>query len=306
MRGDRLAVALAGTALAGPVIGAAARALSPRPGRGRRFDGRLVEIFDEGDGPVVLLIHGLLGNMLNFSRLVPRLGGFRVLAFDRAGAGRSASAPPAGETLAAQAALAAEVLEAAGRRPAVVVGHSLGGAVALQLAADRPDLVAGIVTLGALTRPMDPRLVTPGAALGRAAPLREALARGATLPLMSVIGPPVAWMSFTPDPVPPGFLVWGGGFLAGQPRAVSGALRDLDVVDRGIGALQPRLPDLRMPVTILQGAEDHVIWPDHAHHLKETLPHAALRMVAGAGHMLPVIHPGVCAAAIRATADRAF
>lgn len=284
-------------------MGAVARALSPRPGRSRRFGDRHIEVFDEGDGPVLLLIHGLFGNMLNFSRMLPLLDGFRVLAFDRAGAGRSASAPRGGETLAAQAALAAEVLEAAGGRPALVVGHSLGGAVALQLAADRPDLVAGVVTLGGLTRPMDPRVVTPGAAIGRTPPLREALARGATLPLMSLVGPVIAWMSFTPDGLPPGFLVWGGGLLAGQPRAVAGALRDLDVADRGIGALQPRLSGLRMPVTIVQGTEDHVVWPDQAQHLKAKVPHAVLRMVPGASHMLPVIYPEVCAAAIRETAD---
>lgn len=259
----------------------------------------MVEVLDQGDGPAVLLIHGLFGNMLNFSRLMPLLQGHRLLAFDRPGAGRSQSAPPGGQTLAAQAALAAEVLEAAGGRPAVVVGHSLGGAVALQLAADRPDLVAGLVTLGGLTRPLDPRLVSPAAALGRTPPLREALARGATLPLMSLIGPPIAWMSFTPDGLPPDFLIAGGGLLAGQPRAVSGALRDLDVADRGIGALQPRLPGLRMPLTIVQGTEDHVILPAQAHHLKAQVPHATLHMVPEASHMLPYTRAKAVARFIR-------
>lgn len=290
---------LAGSALAGTATGAAARALSPRPGQGIILGGRRVEVFDEGEGPVVLLIHGLFGNMLNFSRLIPLLGGHRVLAFDRPGAGRSDPAPEGGQTLAAQAALAAEVLEAAGGRPAIVVGHSLGGAVALQLAADRPDLVAGLVTLGGLARPIDPRVVTAPAALGRTPPLREALARGATLPLMSVVGPVILCMSFTPEALPPGFMIWGGGMLAGQPRAVSGALRDLDVIDRGIGTLQPRLQRLRMPLTILQGTGDRVVRPDHGRHLKSRVPHAALRMVRGASHMLPVMHPALVARAIR-------
>ncbi|MRX49226.1 alpha/beta fold hydrolase [Paracoccus sp. S-4012] len=302
-KGKRRLGLLAATVLAGPLVGAVARRISPRPGQARGFGGRAVEVFDEGEGPVVLLIHGLFGNMLNFSRLIPQLGGFRVLAYDRRGAGRSASAPKGGERLEAQAALAAEMLEAAGGRPAIVVGHSLGGAVALQLAADRPDLVAGLVTLGALTRPMAPQLTAAAAALGRATPLREALARGATQPLMATIGPPIALMSFAPDPAPAGFMIWGGGLMAGQPRAVSGALRDLDVADRGIRALQPRLGQIEAPALILHGREDDVVRFGQAEHAAATLPHAELRPMPG-GHMMPVIRPKAVAAAIREMAGR--
>jgi len=208
--------------------------LVPPRGRRLRLGGRSVRVIDEGAGPPVVLIHGLGGQAENFAALTPHLAGFRRLSIDRAGAGRSAAAPPGAEALPAQAARIAAVMEAAATGPAVVVGHSLGGAVALQLAADRPDLVRGLVLCGALTQPDFPRLSRFGARLGAAPALREGVAHLPGVPALGLVSPWLLWLCFTPDPMPPGFLRWGGGMLVGQPRAIAGVLRDARVVAEGI------------------------------------------------------------------------
>lgn len=290
-----LGVASAATGLA---VGAAARALVPVEGRPIRMsNGRRVQVLDRGDGPPVVLIHGLGGQLQNFARLVPLLRDHRVLAIDRAGAGRSAPAARGGATLPAQAALIAEAMAARGIGPAVIVGHSLGGAVALQLAADRPDLVSGVVTIGALTRPVHPRLAAVGRAVGEAPPLREAMAHLLTAPSLPFATPWFLWLIFAPERMPRDFLLHDGALLAAQPRAVSGVLRDLDVVARGIGTLQSRLPGLAMPVTALHATGDRVLGPAEARHLASLVPQARLELVPG-GHMLPVTQPALVAQAI--------
>lgn len=296
MRG--LARLILGSLAAGAIIGGVARAVVPQAGRMLRVNGRRVQIRDAGSGPAVVMIHGLSGQMQNFARLWPLLRDHRVVTMDRAGAGRSGPAAPHGASLRAQAAGVAAVMEELGTGPAILVGHSLGGAVVLQLAADRPDLVAGVVTLGALTRPVHERLSGATMALATVPPAREVAAYLLTAPLLPVVGPWMLWLSFAPEPMPPGFLRWGGALLATQPRAVAGVMRDIEVVAQGIGALQPRLPGLRMPVTALHGAQDHVLSPDHARHLAAAVPQTDLRIVPG-GHMLPVTQPELVAQPIR-------
>ncbi|MHA6796891.1 alpha/beta fold hydrolase [Pseudonocardia bannensis] len=97
-----------------------------------------------GDGPPVLLLHGLMGRATTWwpqTRWLTRHG--RVLAVDARGHGRSQAAGP--WTTARMAADAAEVIEQAGAGPAVVIGHSMGGLHGLVLAAQRPDLVRALV-----------------------------------------------------------------------------------------------------------------------------------------------------------------
>ena len=302
LRGDnwrRLLALAAGSAAAGLAIGVTARALVPVAGRPLRLvNGREVQVLDRGSGPAVVMIHGLGGQMQNFARVIPLLQDYRVIAIDRAGAGRSQPAAPGESTLAMQAALVAEVMEARGVGSAVIVGHSLGGAVALQLAADRPDLVSGVVTIGALTRPVHPRLAAVGRAVGAAPPLREAMAHLATAPSLPFAAPWFLRLIFAPESMPRDFLTHDGGLLAVQPRAVSGVMRDLDVVARGIGALQTRLPHLAMPVTALHATGDRVLGPGEARHLKSRVPQTRLWLTPG-GHMLPVTQPTLVARAIR-------
>ncbi len=120
------------------------------------FEERIVEVrggrvrsLVGGEGPPVVLVHGLTGAASNFVSLAPLLASrFRVLVPELPGHGGS---PPlaAAPNLDALAEPVHAAASAEGMLPAVVVGHSLGGLVALRLAMRRPDAVRGLVLAGA-------------------------------------------------------------------------------------------------------------------------------------------------------------
>jgi len=112
---------------------------------------------EETRRPAMLLLHGLSSNAHYWGRLAGSLTGRRIVALDQRGHGASA-APATGyepSSLAADAAALVERLEL-GR--VVVAGHSWGASIALQLAADRPDLVSGLAVIDGPVRSMAERM----------------------------------------------------------------------------------------------------------------------------------------------------
>jgi lipase len=96
--------------------------------------------------PQILAVHGLTGHGLRWQTLATRhLPEFAIVAPDLIGHGRSSWAAP--WNIDANVGALAGLLDAEADGPVVVVGHSFGGAVALDLAAARPDLVAALVLL---------------------------------------------------------------------------------------------------------------------------------------------------------------
>jgi lipase len=96
--------------------------------------------------PQALAIHGLTGHGQRWRTLATRhLTEFAIAAPDLLGHGRSSWAAP--WTIDSNVAALADLLDADTAGPVVVVGHSFGGAIALNLAAARPDLVAALVLL---------------------------------------------------------------------------------------------------------------------------------------------------------------
>jgi pimeloyl-ACP methyl ester carboxylesterase len=116
------------------------------PPRGKfiDIDGVRLHYIDKGSGPTLLLIHGLAGQVLNFTHsLLGRLThDFRVVILDRPGSGYSLRPDATLAPLAAQARIISRFCQALGLERPVIVGHSLGGAIALALALDHPEQVA--------------------------------------------------------------------------------------------------------------------------------------------------------------------
>jgi len=133
------------------------------PGRGEFF------LRDTGgDGPVVMLLHGWMANAdLNWCGAYGALAdaGYRVLAIDHRGHGRGLrqSEPFRLADCAADAAAAMRALDAA---PGIVVGYSMGGAIAQLVARDHPDVVSGLVLSATAQHWQDPETRRAWRAMG--------------------------------------------------------------------------------------------------------------------------------------------
>jgi pimeloyl-ACP methyl ester carboxylesterase len=100
-----------------------------------------------GKGPAIVAIHGLTASHVNFIGIAERLAGRRpLLAFDLRGRGQS-DKPEGGYGMRQHARDVAAAMRSLGLGRSVVIGHSMGAYIGTALAADFPDLVAGLVML---------------------------------------------------------------------------------------------------------------------------------------------------------------
>lgn len=252
-----------------------------------------------GEGRPLVLVHGLSGSATNFTLLGPLLArGRRVLIPELPGHGRSEPLPAA-PSLNGYADRVRHVAELEGMLPAPVLGHSLGGAIALRTALRWPEDVSALVLaaaagiasgtrraqfwLGLLGRTRPGRRVSPHRA-------RVAGGRALRYAVFGYFG--------ASDP----------GALA--DRAVEGLLAgpelhaDVLSASRALGRDDPRqaLHDVRCPCLVLWGARDHQVPIDDAFEYARRL-RAPLRTIADCGHLLVAEHPEACTDAIEGFLD---
>ena len=243
-----------------------------------------------GDGEPLLLVHGLGGSAANWLALAPLLlPGRRLIVPDLPGHGGS-DPLPAAASLTAYADSLAALLEG----PAAVVGHSLGGAIALRLAIRRPGLVSALVLAGAAGISSGSRrarygltitgLLKPGRKI---APHRARVARSAALKTL-VFG---RWGASDPPALPPEMAE---AFL-------SGPARHTDTVSAAKALVRddprPDLDRVRCPVLLVWGARDNQLSVEDAFEYARRL-RAPLRVIADCGHLLIGERPEACADAI--------
>jgi pimeloyl-ACP methyl ester carboxylesterase len=258
---------------------------------------------DEGSGQVVVLVHGQPGRGLDWARLARRLSSdHRVVAPDRPGWGDD---DRAATSLAENAAELSSAIESLGvSSPVTVVGHSLGGGIAIELALSRPALVGALVLLGsigvdrALSR-FDQLLAAPrlGDPVMRAGLLatrgglrtaRRVFGSGPTKPLAQRLArsPTVRglmWLDTQPMSAKQ-----RKSFLAEQ-RAL---LDETPLLER-------RLSRLEVPTVVVHGTADHVVPISASRILAERIPGAELVILKGQGHLVPFERPGLIAPIVR-------
>jgi pimeloyl-ACP methyl ester carboxylesterase len=267
------------------------------PGLEERFaelKGVRMRYFVGGEGPPLVLVHGLGGAASNWSELAGLLiRRHRLLVPDLPGHGGS-SALPAVSGLEPYADRVALVAEREQMLPAPVVGHSLGGMVVLRLALRRPGEVSALVLAGAAGLSIGSvwgrellsvfTTVRPGRLAGhcRSWVARSPVLRRLVFGFVSVADP----VALTNEAVE--------GFLAAHllHTDVDGAWQALRVDD-------PRreLEAVRCPVLVLWGADDVQLPLDDAFEYTRRL-RARLRVIPGCGHLLIGERPDVCEHAI--------
>jgi len=304
------AAVLAAVVVAVMLLASHARAYARRveaqfPPSGRFIDANGVRLHVRETGsegaPRILLVHGASSNLLElWGPLADEFAPLhRVIAFDRPGMGYSGRAKRGAETMASQAATAAQVLKQTGNGPAIVVAHSLGAGVALRLALDHPSLVSGLVLIAPASHPY-PGNSAWWARLS-ATPVLGGWFCGLIIPWL---GPPMSPSSvannFWPAPVPVHYLEQAGVPLIFRPQAFRASALDVVACNAEFAAQQVRYGELFTPAVIVTAEKDKIVSPKrHARALAVDLPAAELVIAPDTGHMPHRLRTDLVIAAIR-------
>jgi pimeloyl-ACP methyl ester carboxylesterase len=266
---------------------------SPFAVRRIRLHGHEVTYRMAGQGPAVVLVHGLAGSSMTWKEVMPALAErFTVVAPDLLGHGQSAK-PRGDYSLGAYASGIRDLLVALEVERATFVGHSLGGGVAMQLAYQFPERCErlALVASGGLGREVTPLL-------------RAVSWPGAEFVLPVVLTP---WLRLRAETV--GGLLrrigWRPGTTVtevwrsyttltsreGQQAFVQTVRSVIDPSGQRVSALDRLYLAAAVPTLIVWGDHDRVIPVKHAYAAHEAMPGSRLEILRGAGHFLPFEEP---------------
>ena len=237
--------------------------------------------------PTVLLLHATLASSASLRDLAEGLAdAARVIAPDRRGSGRTPLRPARPMSIATHVADTVRVLDEAGVDRAVVVGHSFGGVVGLELAARHPDRVAALLVweppylalADDATRTHFDRLphalVAAQAAGGRAA---------AAEVFLDAVNGPGTWEA-----------------LPGRARSAVAAAGDGALADASMPDLDPTgLGRITAPTIVATGGRSDPIYDPIAEALVARIPGARRVDLPGLEHMAPIGDPEPIAALVR-------
>jgi pyruvate dehydrogenase E2 component (dihydrolipoamide acetyltransferase) len=234
-----------------------------------------VHVVTVGDGPPAVFLHGLGGSLATWMFVADAVSRqSRVVLIDLPGHGASA-APEAGVSDYSPSGLSrlvANAIAAVCAGPVVVVGHSLGAAVATLVAADSPSLVAALVLIdpagaGHDANPEVARILEAGPSEAASRELLELFVEDRTVLTATGIAEHARTLAR------PGVHE---AVRAAARGAFDGGAQRID--------LTSALARLSQPVLIIWGADDRVFAVDQAHALARAAAHARVRIIPGAGH----------------------
>lgn len=219
----------------------------------------------ETDTLPVVLLHGAAGNRLSWAPDIRRLKGYRVFALDLPGHGKSAT-KDAQQTIAGFAKKVIDWLDAVDLRRAVFVGHSMGGAIALELGLRYPQnvLALGLISTGVRLRvnPQMLQLASTSATFTEALNIITAYSFSENTP-RRLVELATKRMAET------------------RPSVLHGDLRACNSFD-----VKEQTPRINRPVIVICGTDDQMTPLRHSQYMASTIPHAQLHVINRAGHML--------------------
>ena len=247
-----------------------------------------LDVAEQGDGPLVILIAGGMMDMDQWALVAePLSGSYRVVRYDQRGIGES-DQPTEGYTVDQFAEDAVNLIRTLDAGPAVLIGNSLGGTVAMAVAFAAPELVRGIVTCATSAGPSGPP--TPPESM-------QHMMRGAQLPVPQAAA---AMMD----------ILFATDFIDEHPDMLDEAVEKRSQGAPMIATLGPlqsalvfdpieRLQTLGIPMLVLHGEEDLLVLADHAQLLADAAG-AEVKLIPDAGHALVVEQSDAVAEALSA------
>jgi pimeloyl-ACP methyl ester carboxylesterase len=250
------------------------------------------------EGPLIVLLHGITGSSATWEPVMPLLAGSaRVLAPDLLGHGDSAKPHTGDYSLGAWAAGVRDLLVALGHERATIVGHSLGGGVAMQFAYQFPERCERLVLtcsggLGQEVHPMLRAVALPGAE--HVLPLLvSSYVRKAGDGLLGLLSK--ARLQLATDYRES----WAGLGTLSDPdtrRAFVHTVRAVvGVTGQRVSAIERLYLAEEVPTLLLWGEDDAVIPVHHAREADAHIPGSHLAVIEGAGHFPHRDRPGLFA-----------
>jgi len=227
--------------------------------------------------PALVLVHGAGYDHRCWPMEMRRLNGWRVLAVDLPNHGRSANRPR--QSVAAYARDLADFFNELELYRVVLVGHSLGAAVALQLALEQPDLLAGL------------GLISASAHISPPPSLVEYFSNPLTISLGILL---FQQWAFSPQTHASAVEAAVKPLREARPAALAGDWQAFSRYE-----LEDNLSRITAPAWVAVGGDDRLAPLPCAHYLSVQLPAARLQVIANAGHMLPVEQPAALTAGLR-------
>jgi pimeloyl-ACP methyl ester carboxylesterase len=261
--------------------------------------GRRLSYVQAGSGPVLLLIHGIAGTSENWQEVIePLARRHTVVAPDLPGHGRAA--PSAGDySLGALAAWLRDLLIALGHERATLIGHSLGGGIAMQFAYQFPEMTERLVLVSSGGLGPEVSVILRAAALpGAEWFIAATAALGSTVGSRVARGLAVVGLRPTADvaEVARGYVSLDdrdrrAAFLSTLHGVIGTGGQRVDAGDRLYLAEG-------MPVLIIWGARDPIIPVQHGENAHEAIPGSHLEVFEGVGHLPQLEAPGRFIAAL--------
>ncbi|CAN5285616.1 alpha/beta fold hydrolase [soil metagenome] len=251
-----------------------------------RLHGHRLSYRTGGRGPVLLLVHGITNSSSSWEPVLAQLATrFTVLAPDLLGHGES-DKPRGDYSLGASASLMRDLLVALGHERATIVGHSLGGGIAMQMAYQFPERVERLVLVssGGLGRGVTP--VLRAVALPAAEYVLPLLA---SRPLVSAGSRLGGWIERVGVRVGADVAAMAAGFASLQDiearRAFVHTARSvIDISGQRVSATDKLYLAEAVPTLILWGDRDSIIPARHGIRAHDNMPGSRLKIFGGAGH----------------------